>query len=57
MDNKAYPFTPMTISLPNYSLGPLACKENYCSQNVDHLGYAKLHGFHDNQYTILKHGQ
>ena len=55
MDNKTYPFTPMTISYAKLVIR-IAYKK-YCSQTLNHLGNVKLHGFHDDRYTILKHGQ
>ena len=42
------PYTPMTISI-GYQIINLAPKlQNYGPQNLTHLGYVKLHGFHDN---------
>ena len=42
--------------MPNESLGPLTCKQTTVLK-LNHLGYVKSHGFHDNPYINLKHGQ
>ena len=56
MDNKTYHFTLLTIS-PCQTSHLDHAKKNYCSQELNHLGYVKPHGFHDNPYINLKHGQ
>ena len=33
--------------MPNCSFGPPKMQK-YCPQNLTHLGYVKLNGFHDN---------
>ena len=43
------PYTPMTISTGCQIVHLDLKMQKYCPQNLTHLGYVKLNGFHDNQ--------